>query len=877
MNKINLALCVSAALFAPALVGTSVAQNVQWTAASSPIQATIAGGPWTLGQGGAPSVNGGPKSGGAYDGPTPYCTPGNSGGGAPLMNSTSLVNTFNPYYFPWVVGSGQNVKGYFDYRPKNINEAVVEAISSNAGQTWTFQQMAEQLTNECPNGDPNTANDSPGGNPAGNDDGEGHASLISFSGVNMLYTLNRSTPHVDSDGLIVHQITPRGVNALAPLPLNSPFMQPPGCTPGSAPGDCAQPLAPAANVIAGWNFNSDTNTATTYSTIPGSPSFKINNSPAPSTNNVMTSNTPTASALGMTSTTYVYSTQAVTIPKNDGGTGYAVNDTGTFGSSGATYTVSTVSTGGVVTGVTVSAFSTGYVVGTTYTTTTSGSGTGLKLKISGTTTTGSVNGDDVIPTTLSSDPLLVLANNSQANSNIAPNDNNAWRIRGVGVPSGGVVGTLNTGNGWNNAAPPCTQGAQFMVDTTGYHYIVLQFDWYTTNQGVRDLQVLYTTNGGTSWTPVGPIQVSGGGSAFNNQITINFKALGITSVENNSGFGVQMVSVFDPTYQGGAGYSAPGGNVCSPSATGTYTGAELDATTNQPDVYNNNSGNWRFDEVNFLGTTNNTNPITSDPIINTTGLVNPDGILAVVPNTSPIKVLYISKTLNSDYVPPTNYPLCPPSIPNGNLNDDVEVVRVATTSNFVNFTDITPFNTVPSAPANPKIRMVNGLSDPATTSYSGVRWISPNGTLIKLSNGNWGLFFGGGNCLDGDSDAFHALMYAESAGSDLTNWTVINGINNPIASIAQQTGLTDPQTGATNVTIPANTPLIGQSVAGGQYDWFSGRVYGPQAIVTSPSTVSLIFAGYNAGFQVGGKSRDYSNYRNIGQVNLQVTNSVTLP
>ena len=782
MKKIKLALSVSAAVFVPALVGTCAAQSVQWSATSSPIQATIAGGPWTLGQGGSA------KTGGAYDGPIPYCSPGNTGGGAALMNPTSVVNTFNPYYFPWVVGAGQNVKGYFDYRPKNINEAIVEAVSTNAGQSWTFQEMAEQLTSECPNSDPNTANDTPGGNPAGNDDGEGHASLISYGGSNWLYTLDRRSPHVDSDGLIVHNILPRGVNALNPLPLNSPFMQP-----------------PTANVITGWNFDNDSNTSTTFSTIPGSPSFKINNSPAPSTNNVTTSNTPSASALGMTNN-YTYSTSPAT--------------------------------------------------------------------------TGSVNGDDVTPTSLSSDPLLVVANNSQANNNIAPNDNNAWRIRGVGLPSKGTVGTLNTGNGWNNAAPPCTQGAQFMVDTTGYHYIVLQFDWYTTNQGVRDLQVLYTTNGGTTWTPVGPIQVSGGGSTFNNQITINFHALGITTVENNAGFGVQLVSVYDPDYQGTPAYSIPaGGNVCSSTATGTYTAAAL-GTNNQPVVYNNNSGNWRFDEVNFLGTANNTNPLTSDPVVNTTGLVNPDGILAVVPNTYPIKVLYISKTLTSDYVAPTNYPLCPPSIPNGNLNDDVEVVRIATTTNFVNFTDITPLNTpafsLMGSP-NPQIPMVNGLSDPSTTSYSGIRWVSPNGTLIKLSSGNWGLFFGGGNCLDGDSDAFHAVMYAESNGSDLTNWTVINGINNPVASIAQQTGLTDPQTGATNVTIPANTPLIGQSVAGGQFDWFSGRVYGPQAIVTSPSTVSLIFAGYNAGFQLGGKSRDYSNYRNIGQVNLQVTNGVTLP
>jgi hypothetical protein len=734
MKKIELVLRVSAVLFAPVFVGTSAGQNAQWTAASAPVQATIAGGPWTLGQGGSST------SGGAYDGPTPYCTPGNSSGGTPLMNPASTVNTFNPYYFPFVVGSGQNVKGYFDYRPKNINEAVVAATSTNAGQSWTFQAIVEQLTTECPNSDLNTANS------GGNDDGEGHPSIISFGGMTWLYTLNRSTPHVDSDGLIVHNILPRGTNALNPLPLNSPLMQP-----------------PTSNVIAGWNFDSLTGTQLT---------------PAPSTG------TGSAHSLGMT--------------------------------NGYTYTMAPPNV-------------------------------------------GSVDGSNVTKTTLSSDPSGTAAHN------IGPNNNEAWRIVGAAT-------TNAPGNGWNLAAPPCTQGAEFDINTTGYHYITFQYDWYTTNQGVRDLQALYTTDGST-WTPVGPIQVTGGGSAFNNQITINFHALGITSVENNPHFGVRLVSVYDPDYIGTPAYSIPaGGSVCSSTATGTYTAASL-GTNNQPVVYNNNSGNWRFDEVNVLGTANNTNPITSDPIVNTTGLVNPDGLLAVVPNTYPIQVLYISKTLNSDYVPPTSYPVCPASIPNGNFNDDVEVVRIATTTNFVNFTDITPFNTPAfsntSSPNTP-IQMVKGLSDPSTTSYSGIRWVSGNGTLIPLSNGNWGLFFGGGNCLDGDSDAFHAIMYAESNGSDLTNWTVIHGINNPIASIATVSNVTDPQSGQT-VTIPSTAPVVGAT-----QNWFSGRVYAPQAVVTSPGTVSLIFAGYDAGFQLGGSSRDLSSYRNIGQVNLSVGN-VTLP
>ena len=48
-------------------------------------------------------------------------------------------------------------------------------------------------------------------------------------------------------------------------------------------------------------------------------------------------------------------------------------------------------------------------------------------------------------TTLSSDPLIVLANNNLANNNIAPNDNNAWRVRGAGLPKKGTVGTTRHG------------------------------------------------------------------------------------------------------------------------------------------------------------------------------------------------------------------------------------------------------------------------------------------------------------------------------------------------------------------------------------------------------------------------------------------------
>ena len=218
----------------------------------------------------------------------------------------------------------------------------------------------------------------------------------------------------------------------------------------------------------------------------------------------------------------------------------------------------------------------------------------------------------------------------------------------------------------------------------------------------------------------------------------------------------------------------------------------------------------------------------------------------------PFKVLYVSKTLNGDYLPPfTTAQQCGLTPSGKAANHDVAVIRMATSCDGIHWTDK---------------GAVKGLNDPTTISYSGIRYVSPNGTLLKLSTGNWGLFFGAGNCLDGDSDSFHAILYAESP--DLVNWTVINGINNPIASVATVTA-TDPVT-LQSVTIPANPPVVGAT-----QDWFGGRVYGPQATpgtTSNSTTVNLVFAGYDAAY-----SADISSYRTIGQVQLSTGGAITIP
>ena len=87
-----------------------------------------------------------------------------------------------PYYFPTSFGHGSRLQGYFDWRPKDIDEAVVAAYSNDAGRSWTFQQKVLELRTTCPtmaqpdpDGDvdvPPYAN--PNNSDYGDDDGQGH-------------------------------------------------------------------------------------------------------------------------------------------------------------------------------------------------------------------------------------------------------------------------------------------------------------------------------------------------------------------------------------------------------------------------------------------------------------------------------------------------------------------------------------------------------------------------------------------------------------------------------------------------------------------------------------------------------------------------------
>jgi hypothetical protein len=170
-----------------------------------------------------------------------------------------------------------------------------------------------------------------------------------------------------------------------------------------------------------------------------------------------------------------------------------------------------------------------------------------------------------------------------------------------------VRGTPN--NGWAThaaGAAQYTQGIELDASTVGFSNIQFAFDWYSTTQGIRDLQFQYNTNIGNSagWTNLGGTSSTGTYLATPNDYynassppgTITVNLSGIAAANNDANFGVRLVSAYDST-----------GNVSNDYASATLSGG-------QTVIYNNSSGNWRFDNLTFTGTANGSTVTTSSAV-----------------------------------------------------------------------------------------------------------------------------------------------------------------------------------------------------------------------------------------------------------------------
>src|ERR1700733_1030013 len=146
-----------------------------------------------------------------------------------------------PFYFPLVYttpnttvanafGGQSPIIGLFDWRPKDIDEAVVAAESDDNGKTWYFMQTVLELDPDYTNpisggysagatdtGCPATIGDTNANHTAVNgsvaDDGWGHAAIIQLPGAGnvktgqFLYLLDRKPANVDVAPLWVINLT----------------------------------------------------------------------------------------------------------------------------------------------------------------------------------------------------------------------------------------------------------------------------------------------------------------------------------------------------------------------------------------------------------------------------------------------------------------------------------------------------------------------------------------------------------------------------------------------------------------------------------------------------------------------------------------------
>lgn len=164
----------------------------------------------------------------------------------------------------------------------------------------------------------------------------------------------------------------------------------------------------------------------------------------------------------------------------------------------------------------------------------------------------------------------------------------AWRIRGGNTVAG-------TPNGWSTQAPIATQGASFATSTAGFSNIKATFDLFTTSAAEANVAFLYTTDG-TTWTPA----------------AMTYTGAFSTQAQNNSSSSLTITGPYLQLKQSGGGWynqiSVDLSSVAAANNDPNFALEIVNASTGTDNInqtggaYNNNSGNWRYDNVEVTGT-----------------------------------------------------------------------------------------------------------------------------------------------------------------------------------------------------------------------------------------------------------------------------------
>lgn len=690
-----------------------------------------------------------------------YCGTGTNGAsatGAPASQPAGTSLPFAPAYFPHVVRNADgSLTGYFDYRPKDADEAIVAAKSADDGVDWTYQGEAlQQNPGYCPNADVN-------------DDGEGHPNVVTIGGTSRLYTLERAAGDNIGVGLLVHTLNPTSADPLSGLQSTEET--------GVDPDDFA---AGAVKVL-------QTGAPTTATISLAYPVGNGLEQLVPGEFVDLTA-TPTPTAATVIKCAGV-AAQSLTGCSTPSAAGIDVSDGDLIEQVIAT----------ILSGLAASSPATGCTLPCTVPkgpNTTTGDG-GLKgFNIAGT------NPNNLTLATLNAD---------------APN--RAY-IDGVAVycTQANALPTSKIEN--------CTTGPK------GSPLSVSAGDPLTSDPIVpataQQTTGLVAPDGIVGVLPGYPGAPAGSTIVLYTEKLLNYFIVGYTGGKTTFSAGMSIPFTSFPNTSSASFGSAP------------YTVAIGDATPSPNTIIMETCSGL---SVNTL-TGCNGGPI--GDTISKNSYIGAPGAATV--SASTLAEIGEGSATNSQKLLKNN--------------EDLTVLRVAYTTNGVdfsstglandgvisgasngasNYTDINnPAST--TSPAN-----LNMYGSPGTAVATEMRFVGSGGTILVNPDGSYGLFLSGAWAADGDSDAFNQMWYSSS--TDGENWSI------PVSLLS------------TDYTFGASQAQQGTTNSLGINAYYSGRAYGPSVVQNPDGTLTMVFAGYRlpspAG-TVGGKYGTGANQYTIG-------------
>jgi hypothetical protein len=721
---------------------------------------------------------------GVVDTPGPldgYCE-----SGTPSRQPAGATLPFSPAYFPHVVRNADGtLTGYFDERPKDADESIVTAKSTDNGQTWTYEgQALEQNAGYCPTADIN-------------DDGQGHPNVLTVGGASRLYTLQRPAGDNDGVGMLVHALAPTAADPLAGVPVSEKV--------GVDPDDFASGAVALSTVPATIALADPVGTGPQQ--LVAGQFVDLTATPVPNPADVITcAAVATSSLTGCTGTAAVAAGDLIEQVIGTAGGGATVpagpnNAAGTGGLASLNVTFTNPTTGSLVNanapnriyldGVAVYCTQGNASPTTKIEDCTTGPGAAALTIKSG----DPITADPVVPAT------------AQATTGLVAPD--------------GIVGQL--------PSYPAAAGATVPSGVTYVAYTEKILGYYIA--GVM-------TDGGGTFGSLSTINfIPGAATAQVLPASGSFTVhLGDLTLANENTDVAVPVTCTGWSTGGTPDKGAPTDNLTGCSAPAQYAADSYDSKT------------W----------------------IGAPGAALVDG--NTLAQTGEGSVTNAQKLFKN--------------------NEDLTVLRVAYTTDGINFSDAGLANggIISGASAgasdysdinNPSSEVspanLNAYATAGSVDATEMRFVGSAGTIITNPDGSYGMFLSGAWAGDGDSDAFNQIFYTTS--TDGEHWSVPTSVISTdytfSASVAQDKAL----------AAGSDEPLAVSA-------YYSGRAYGPSVVPNPNGTLTMIFAGYRlpapigtAGTTLGTDSSapytvgdtDPALYRNILTVTLTPTSPTGPP